>query len=286
MQRRTVAIYAAFFLLVGVASYSLIATADAPEVQLDDPDYRLAEGDQFEIDGQLYTVTELSRSEEEGEMDETEITYEATVEWTVEDAEQGETWENGTAIEYADGEYEVVVGEDEPSDFLLREVIDRGAILANDSTADNETVERDGQEYVVLEEDGETQFVPAEEYFPAPQQEQFAAGDSLQYGNHTATVDSIDPGSVTVTWTADETRTESLSQEDETTFGDTEYLAHFSGQEDSLRLALTSDFENYEEELDRIDRHEQKVTGLWYVTALAAFTVVLLVAMAFLPSRY
>lgn len=286
MQRRTVAIYVAFFLLVGVAAYGLIATADAPEVQLDDPDFVLAEGDQFEVDGQVYNASEVTRSEEEGEMGETEVTYEATVEWTVEDAQQSETWENGTTVPYADGEYEVVTAENS-SEFLLREVVDREAILADDPSADNETVERDGGEYVVIEEeDGETRLVPADEYFPDPREEQFTTGDTLEYDNHSVTVDAVEEGSVTVTWAADETDSATLREGGETTFGETTYVAHFSGEGSSLRLELTDDVENYEAELDRIDQHEQKVTGLWYAIGLAGITIVLLVAMAFLPSRY
>ncbi|MDR5672659.1 putative membrane protein [Halalkaliarchaeum sp. AArc-CO] len=286
MQRRTVAIYAAFFLLIGVASYSLIATAEDPEIQFDDPDVELAEGDQFEIDGQLYTVATLDRLEEEGDMGETRITYEATIEWTVVDAQQEETWENGTVIPHADGDYEVLVDGDDPETFTLREVIDRETILADDPSADNETVERNGEEYVVIEADGETEFVPADEYFPAPQERQFAVGDAFEYGNHTASVEAIDEMGVTVTWSEDEMRTTTLTQGAETTFGETEYLAHFIGEGDDLRLQLTTDFESYEAQLAGIEQYEQKVTGLWYVTTLAGLMVITLLSFAYLPSRY
>ncbi|MFW6382664.1 MAG: hypothetical protein ACOCZD_01340 [Haloferacaceae archaeon] len=285
MQRRTVAIYVAFFLLVGIASYGLIATADAPEVQLEDPDFALAEGDEFEVGGQVYNATDVTRNEEEDEMGETEVSYEATVEWTVEDVEQSESWENGTEIAYDDAEYEVVA-EENASDFLLREVIDREALLEDDPAADNETIERDGEEYVVIEEDGETRLVPADDYFPDPREERFETEDTMEYDNRTVTVDAVEEATVTVVWTTDETESTSLGEGEETTFGDTTYLAHFSGGEDNLRLELTSDVGNYEAELDRIDRHEQRITGLWYVVALAGVTIAVLVGMAFLPSRY
>ncbi|AUX09349.1 hypothetical protein AArcSl_1721 [Halalkaliarchaeum desulfuricum] len=286
MQRRTVAIYAAFFLLVAVASYSLIATADDPEIQFDDPDFELAEGDEFEIDGQLYTVTSLDRMEEEGEMGEIRVTYEATIEWTVTDAQQQETWESGTVIPHADGEYEVLVDDEDPETFTLREVIDREAILADDPAADNETVERDGEEYVVIEDDDEVRFVHADEYFPAPEERQFAVGDTFEYGNHTASVEAIDETGVTVMWNEDEMRTTSLTQGAETTLGETEYLAHFTGEEADLRLQLTTDLESYEAQLAAIDEYEQRVTGLWYITTVAALMVITLVALAYLPSRY
>ncbi|MEF8779242.1 MAG: hypothetical protein V5A46_01015 [Haloferacaceae archaeon] len=286
MQRRTVAIYAAFFLLVGVASYSLVATADAPEVEFENPELELAEGDEFREDGQLYTVTDLSRTEEEGEHGGTTITREATLEWTVEDAPQSETWENGSTISYADGEYEVHVAGENSSEFLLRESIDREAILGDDPAADNETVTRNGTDYVVVEEEGEAQLVPATDYFPEPREEQFATGETLQYANRTVTVDAVEAEGVTVTWTEDETRTTTLSQAEETTIGDTTYLAYFGGDGSNLRLVLTTDFESYEAQLEQIERHEEKVTGLWYVTGLAGVTVVLLFALAFLPTRY
>lgn len=286
MQRRTVAIYVAFFLVVGVASYSLVTTADTPEVEFENPELELAEGDEFRKGGQLYTLTELSRTEEEGDHGGTQITREATLEWTVEDAQQSETWENGSTIPYADGEYEVLVGGEGSDEFLLRESIDRGAILGGDPAADNETVTRNGTDYVVVEEEGEAQFVPAADYFPEPQEEQFATGETLQYANRTVTVDAVEAEGVTVTWTEDETRTTTLSQAQETTIDDTTYLAYFSGGEGNLRLVLTTDFDGYEAQLEQIEQHEQKVTGLWYVTALAGVTVVLLFALAFLPTRY
>lgn len=285
MQRRTVAVYAAFFLLVGVASYGLIATADTPEVQFEDPDFSLVEGDEFEVDGQVYTVTDLTRTEEEDDLGDVQVTYDATIEWTVADAEQQAVWENGTVIERADGEYEVLVDVD-AGEFTLQEVLDREAILADDPAADNETVERDGEEYVAIEADDDVEFVPADEYFPAPQELQFGVGDAVESSGHTATVDAVDADGVTVSWTADETRSTSVSQGAEETFGDTQFIAHFTGEDADLRLTLTSDIETYEAQLEEIDQYEQHVLGLWYVTIVAFLMVISMVALAYLPSRY
>jgi hypothetical protein len=55
MQRRAVAIYVAFFLIVGAAAYGLIQTTSAPTVSMDGPTY--AEGDEVTIGDRTYTVT-------------------------------------------------------------------------------------------------------------------------------------------------------------------------------------------------------------------------------------
>lgn len=287
MQRRTVAIYAVFFLLVGVVSYSLIATAEPPAVQFENPEFELTEGEQFDIGDQTYHLTELTREEETGEEGETTIIYDATVEWTVEDVTQEAVWENGTVVDYRFGDYEVIVSEDTPSEFVLREVIDREAILEGDPAASNETVDRDGEEFVVVEgEDGDAELVPADEYFPAPDEVTLTEGDTFRYQEDLASVDEISESGVTVTWTATETRSTSLSQAEETTFGDTEYLAYFTGQGNDLRLQLTTNLDSYNEQLDRIDWYEQRIAGLWSLTFVAAIMVILLIALAFLPSRY
>ena len=62
MQRRAAAIYVALFVLIGAASYSLIATAQQPTVEFDNPTYELSQGDQLDVGGQTYTVASVSET--------------------------------------------------------------------------------------------------------------------------------------------------------------------------------------------------------------------------------
>jgi hypothetical protein len=59
MQRRAAALYSAFFLLVILGGYVLIASTGAVPVS-DSPAYTLNKGEQFAIDGQQYVVSEIT----------------------------------------------------------------------------------------------------------------------------------------------------------------------------------------------------------------------------------
>ncbi|MFC6724799.1 hypothetical protein ACFQE1_10535, partial [Halobium palmae] len=59
MQRRAAAIFAAFFLLTSVASYSLIATAHQPSIEFEDPAYSLSANESFEVGGTQYNVSAI-----------------------------------------------------------------------------------------------------------------------------------------------------------------------------------------------------------------------------------
>lgn len=281
MQRRAVAVYVAIFLLVGIGSYALITTAVAPTVSIDDAEYQLSEEDTFEINGTTYTVSELSAEEEDGE-----TVYSGTVEWSDPNAELSEQWSNESTIEYDDAEWEVVVdGGDEPDGFTLVEQLDRQGILENDPDARNETVEdEDGNESVIVVEDGEEVLVPADEYFPEPRSESFSSGDSLSYNNETVTVDTVDPNFVILTWTGEETYSEDLEQEQEVTLeNDETFLVFF---ESDSSVGLIEDRSNYETQVAQVERFNDRISGLWYVLVTSFSIVGLLLMLAFLPSRY
>lgn len=64
MQRRAVAVYAVFFLLLGASSYAVIAVAEKPPIEVDGQTY--SEGDTFTVGGQQFTVASLGTSESGG----------------------------------------------------------------------------------------------------------------------------------------------------------------------------------------------------------------------------
>lgn len=279
MQRRAVAVLVAFFLVLGVASYALIATAEEPTITLEDPEFQLSENETFTVGDRTYTVTSI----EETEDDETgEQTFEGTIEWVEPDVEMSEIWDHEDTIEYQGDEWQVLIDQDadDPTEFTLQEVIDRQAILENDPDAANETVESDGEEFVNV--DGE--LVPVDEYFPTPATQTFAEGDTLTYNDETVTVEAVDSGMVTVTWIADETQSEDVMHEGMVELDDgNEYLTFFPG--DST-LMLTQDTTSYDAQVEEKQQFDNRMSGLTSVIVIVLLIAISLIMFAFLPSRY
>ena len=277
MQRRAVAVYVALFLLVASVAGVLVVTGESPEVAFDNPDHELSEGDPFTVEGDEYTLAAITVEEddEEGEVITGQIERERTV-------EQSETWANESIVEIDDREWSVRVdGEDS---FSLVEEQDFEALLAEDPNADNETVERDGEEFVVVtDEDDETRLVSPDEYFPAPEERSYDVGDELAYNDVTVTVDSVTSDEVTAVWMGPETLTIGVEQESMVTIGDTEFMAHFP---DASALTLSTDIDSYDTQIAQIEQFDQYGDGLWRVVIISVLSAMTLVGMAFMPSRY
>jgi hypothetical protein len=268
MQRRAAAIYVALFIVIGAASYSLIATAQTPTVEFENPEYELAQGDQFQVGEQTYTVSSVSDGS--GELQYTEESAEYTV-----------TWENDSTQTVDGDEWRVLVGDgDDPTEFTLREEINETAILQDDPAASEETVEQNGTRYVVL---NGSELVAAEEYFPEPETQSYAEGETIQYEGNTTTVDSVTTDAVELTWTAPRTNTVSVGDEANVTLSDQTYLAHFP---DESTMQLTQDFESYNSQVADIDRFQTHVNGLWGISIVSFLTAVFMIGFAYLPSRY
>jgi len=283
MQRRAVAVYVALFLLVAGVAGVLVATAESPELTFEDPDFELSEGDTFEVDGQEYTVADITETEEEDDVGDVEIERSGVIEWE-EITDQTETWANESVVELDEREWTVHTEGENATAFTLVEVVDRQAILEDDPNAANETVESDGEEFVVVtDEDGEQQLVPVDDYFPVPEERSFAEGDELDRDGQTVTVESITAEEITLAWTGPETLTMDVAQESEITIGDTEFIAYFP---DGETLILSTDFEAYEAQLSEVERLDQLGEGLWRVLIISVLSSVMLVAAAFIPSRY
>ncbi len=280
MQRRAVAVYVALFVLIAGAAGVLTVTAETPEITFENPEFELSTDDQIDVNGAVYTVADITESEPDDD-GQTMITGVLERE---ESAELSETWENESVIEVDDREWRVEISGDEATAFALVEVLDRQAILEADDTADNETVERDDGEFVaVTDESGETTLVPVDEYFPAPEERSYETGDSLEYGGETVTVDEITADSVVVVWDGVETTTIELEEEERVTLGGSEYIAHFP---DASTLTLTTDIDAYEAQAAEIDQFNQYNSGLFRVILLAILSSVLLLGVAFIPTRY
>ncbi|WP_280535358.1 hypothetical protein [Halopenitus sp. POP-27] len=282
MQRRAVAVYAVLFLLVGAAAGTLTATADAPEVSFDNPAFEGGAGDSFEYNGTTYTVTEVTEetSESHGA---TTTTLVGTIEWN-RTVEESATWANDSTVAYDGNDWRVVIDGEDPDTVTLQDQLDRTAILENDSSADNETVQSDGEEYVVVrDETGSATLVPAEEYFPEPEERRIAEGETITYDEHDATVENVTASEATLRWETVETSSAELSQQGTVTLGGTDFVVIF---QDSSTVSLSSDMESYEAQQAQIDQFEQRMSGLTRVQWVSIGLMMFLIAFAFMPSRY
>jgi hypothetical protein len=294
MQRRAAAIYVALFLVIGAGAYSLIATAQTPHVGFENPEHELSQGQTFQVEGQTYNVTSVSAEMEggggggHGGGGPATLVRSGEVSWVNDSARYTANWENNSTVDLGEDNttYRVLVQQSSgnPTDFTLREELNRTQILQNDPAADNETVVRDGERVVLVEdENGSLTAVPVDEYFPEPSTEQYSEGDQLTYEGNQTTVDAVENESVTLAWTAPRTNTAELSNEGNVTLGGQTYLAHFPNNE---TVVLTQDFQSYRSQTDNIDQFQEHINGLWGIVILCGTIAVLLIGMAYLPSRY
>ena len=277
MQRRAVAVYVALFVLIGVASYTLMVTAEQPQVAVENPNFQLSSGDGFTVDGQSYTAATVEEVTEEGGHGSTSTHREATLEWTVANVQNTDDWAVGDTITVDGQEWNVV--STSASSVTVEEVIDRGAILEADPAADNTTYSGDNGEFVLVDDER----VPVSEYFD-PATVTFTEGETVPYDGQQATLDSVTNESVTVSWTADESNSQTLKTGDTITLADnTTYTAYFTGPN---TVELTDSAEAYQAAVSEQETFSQRVSGLRWVTFTAGFIAMLLIAFAFLPSRY
>lgn len=290
MQRRAAAVSVAFFVLVSAASYALIATAESPEVSFENPEHSLQQNDTLEVGGQQYTVSSITAEMESsgggghgGGGGET-LVRSGELTWTNESARYTETWDNGSTVTRDNQSYTVLVeNASDPTSFVLREQINRTAILLEDENAENELATYNGSEWVVINRDGNQTLVSPEEYFPEPTERQYAEGDNFPYNGQRATVADVTTGAATVQWTAPRNNTVSLAQESNVTIQGQTYLVFFP---DNSTVYLTQDFQSYQQQTHQIELHHQHESGLWGIIILSGIAVTMLLGMAYLPSRY
>jgi len=284
MQRRAVAVYATLFILIAGVAGVLTATAESPEIALENPDFEVSEGDTIDVDDRTYTVAGISETEAGGGGHGGSAT--TVISGTLErefQTQMSEAWANESTVTIDDTEWRVEISGEDPSSFTLVEVLDRQAILESDDAADNETVTRDDGEYVAVTEDGETTLVPVEEYFPAPDERSLSTGDSIDYQDRTVTVDEVTTGQAVVVWEGTQTETIDVGQESMVTIGETEFVAHYP---DASTLTLSTDIAAYEAQVDQQEQHQRYNNGLTRVIVLSILSTLLLAATAFVPSRY
>lgn len=285
MQRRAAALYAVFFLVVGVLSFSLISTATAPQLSFEDPEHELEENETLVVDGTTYTldaITAEMKSDDGGGG--TNLVRSGTIVWTNESARVTADWGADSSITYQNESWTVVVdGGENATEVTLRDSINRTAILQNDSTAQNSVQTVDGTEYVVREEGDNRTLIPVDDYFPEPETLTVEEGESVQFEGEAFTISSVTADGATLSRVSPEEVEISVSDEANVTVGSETYFAHFS---DNSTLVLTTQYEAYEQHQEETKQFAEHESGLWGVSIVTMTGAVFLIALAYLPNRY
>lgn len=297
MQRRTTALYVAFFLLVATSAFALLAVTEKPTASIENPDYKLTAGDEFSVDGRTYNVSEVSARVSQGN-----LVRSATAEWVNESARYTETWANNSTVTYRNDTYRVLIpNESNPPAATLREV----QSLGNNTT----TTEQRGERFVVRNgSSGNKTLVPVAEYkrqqFGEPETQRLAVGDALRYGNNSTSVASVSREAVEIAWTAPRTNTIELGETTaietmlvrggtpatlefpaggtNVTLNGKTYTTHFPN---NGTLLLSDEASAYQSKLNAVDHENERIAGIWGVLILSALAAALLIGMAFLPNK-
>ncbi len=278
MQRRVAAVYFVLFVLVGAGAFGFMQVGmSEPTVDLEGPTY--SEGDELTVGDRSYTVDSVET--EEGDV--SRYSGEVDLVWSNESARETATLENESTIQFEDGEYQVVVsGEDA---FVLVEELNVSGILADDPDVENETVTRDGEEFVVSREDQSIQ--PLSEYLPEPDRREFAVGDSMEYQAEevTARIDSVSADGVALSWAAPGVETVTLADGENVTLNGVEHFAHFPDETQVQISESSQHYSTYVGELGAIEYWNERRNGVWGVVILSFIVSVVLVATAYLPVK-
>ncbi len=288
MQRKAVAAYTLFFIVMAVSAYSVIAVASPPPVDIEGETY--AEGTAFTKAGVQHNVSEIAVPESSGEGGGHggggEASLSGDVTYVVPDATLSETVDNGSEVTFRGGTYllEVANGTDGRV-VVLTEQFDVESRLGADDAVYNTTVESEGETFVRYR--ANDSLVPLEEYLPEPTVERFATDDSVRITFDEEPVDArvveITAGSVTFEWTGAKEFERSLSEGENVTLADGEvYLVHFPNDEE---VTLSQDFRGYADSQSQIDTFVERRNGLWGVSIISGLAAVLLLGLAYMPVR-
>jgi len=182
MQRRAVAMYLAFFLVVGGVAYGLIQTTAAPTVAMEGESY--AEGDEVTLGERTWTVSSIAAESDGGGGGHGGgggVTVSGELSWTDESAELETTIDNGSEVP--------------PTD-----VVWDGQTARREATFEDGSTATDGTttyEVAVNDSAGTLTLTNADD---AADNETLEAEDTFQFRGFEATVTDISDGAATVVW--------------------------------------------------------------------------------------
>jgi hypothetical protein len=280
MQRRVAAIYFALFVLIGAGAFGFVQVGmSQPTVSLDGP--TLVHNDTMTVGERTYTLATV------GEDDAGNPVGELT--WTNESAQATATLGNGSTTLYQGEEFRVAVENDsDAASFRLVEVQNASALLAADPAVEDTPVTQNGVDYV-LYAGNQTRGPPVQEYLPAPETVEFAAGDQLRYqtdsGNVTADVQDVSESGATLTWSTTVTNTVELAEGSNVTLNGVTHIVHFPDNESVQVLPADQYHSSYQSELAAVEAFDERQNGVWGVFIVCVVAAIVLIAAAYLPVK-
>jgi len=145
-----------------------------------------------------------------------------------------------------------------------------------------------GDDQFVRYRNGTTQQLDA--YLPEPARTTFTEGDTLTYraaedlsapANET-TVANITSDRVLIEWTGSRTTSQELTEGANVTLAGQTHVVHFANPS---TVVITSDIGSYQDQVDKQDYYHERVNGLWGISILSGFGALMIVALAYLPTR-
>lgn len=289
MQRRVATVYFVFFVVMAASAYAVIAVAEQPAVDIQGETY--AANESLTIDGTTYTVSKATLESSSGGGGHGGGggggSYSGTIKWTNSSFRYTATLANNSTVSYRDGTYRVLIpNKSDPSSFTLRQEFNVSQRLRNDSAVENQTYTAEDGSKFVRYKNGSTQ--PLKEYLPAPNSRQVSEGDTLDYQGNTTTVATVTAEEATLAWTSEKQQSVTFGEGENISLSGTQYLAHFEGHGDNVRviLARTSQaYDAYSADLARRDYFQERMSGLWGVVLLSSLVAILIASLAFLPKK-
>lgn len=261
--RNAVALWAAFFLVVGAGSYATLATVEKPVASVDDPAHSLTSDQRFEVNGRTYTVANVEASvNADGE-----LVRSGTLSWVNESAIHEEELQNNSTITLSNEEYKILIpNRSAPATATLR------VVQQPNGTAD-------------------------------PFSRRLGEGDSIRYQNNSTTVRNVSKGSLLLQWQAPKTKTVPLGETDaikttlvrgglprqvqfpaggsNVTLNGETFTVHYPT---NSTVQLSKDGQGYQQQLRQVRHRNERIAGLWGVFILSTITVILLLALSYLPT--
>lgn len=288
MQFRAGILYVVLFAVVAAGAYGVIATAESPEVTVDqaDADYELTEGDEFDVGGQTWNVSSLSGGSGTVEHVEANVTFEA--QWEGASAANDDSWDNGDAVALEEGqEYNVYIhgpSTDEDGNESAPEAI---TLIADIDEDTYDVIERDDGVYVTVTSDDTEEVVNVDEVdeidsTTVENGSEIAFYQEDQGAQVDGQIVAISADVVTVEYVGDEVTENELGNTEPVTLNDEEFVAYFPNPDEAY---LTSNVDVVESQQADLQEFNDRIRGLWWVVSIAALTAITIASLAYMPVR-
>ncbi|MFP8956452.1 hypothetical protein ACLI4Y_06970 [Natrialbaceae archaeon A-CW3] len=147
MQLRAGIVYIVLFMVVTAGAYAVIATAESPQVAIDeaDADYQLEAGDDVTIGELTYNVSELNGAAGTGTLEHVDDEAVLDVSWSGASALEGDSWDSGDAIQFEEDGEEYYVYIYAPPGEEVQEDDDEDDEAEDDEADDGEAEDENGE---------------------------------------------------------------------------------------------------------------------------------------------